>query len=426
MAAAGSTQEEIDEWHGNFLLENSAYFTVPHIDLHFLMKPMDFYDTITCASFPPCVDENGENIIEFFTYPEAEYLPEGFWADPTSAVPGQGIHWSSDETMTREEFLTYPAKIFGTYDGRVMFLEPMYSLDNLRYVKENGPQVADYPPGARIATFEETDIYVPTQIRASYADGYYTVEFTSNRYYTRAEPEPTSDPEEPTCGCSSEDFVARDEFETLADTVRELQRTLGAVEADSNDVMTGLGDMASCMADVASRFEREESTYEPMPETTMKEETEEPETTMYDDSEEEETTMKEEETTMKEEETTTMEEVKTTMMETQIPAEEPDPMYELVPVEGDNNSCSANQRAFTMDGLTLEECAAATMNAEEYVNVPYLSISDSTCYGCMKLNRAKNGFMAYELVRNARRQLSELEMLRAENAALKKELARRM
>merc|ERR1719510_2367095 len=149
-----------------------------------------------------------------------------------------------------------------------------------------------------------------------------------------------------------------------------------------------------------------------MPETTMKEETEEPETTMYHDSEEEETT--------------TMEEVKTTMMETEMPTEEPEPMYELVPVEGDNNSCSANQRAFTMDGLTLEECAAATMNAEEYVNVPYLSISDATCYGCMKLNRAKNGFMAYELVRNARRQLSELEMLRAENAALKKELARRM
>merc|ERR1719433_1109888 len=113
-----------------------------------------------------------------------------------------------------------------------------------------------------------------------------------------------AEPEEPTCGCSSEDFVPRDEFDSLAESVRELQRTLGAVEAESNDVMTGLGDMASCMADVASRFDREESTYEPMPETTMKEETEEPMTTMYHDSEEEETTMKEEEVTTMEEETT--------------------------------------------------------------------------------------------------------------------------
>merc|ERR1719492_148777 len=235
----------------------------------------------------------------------------------------------------------------------------------------------------------------------------------------------SAEPEEPTCGCSSEDFVPRDEFDSLAESVRELQRTLGAVEAESNDVRTGLGDMASCMADVASRFDREESTYEPMPETTMKEETEEPMTTMYHDSEEEETTMKEEEVT-------TMEEVKTTMMETDKPTETEmatttaEALYNLVPVEGDMNSCSANQRAFTMEDVTLEECVAATIDAEEYVDVVYLSVSDTTCYGCMKINRNKGGFMAYEIIRNSRRQLSELEMLRAENAALKKKLARRM
>merc|ERR1719325_192879 len=108
-----------------------------------------------------------------------------------------------------------------------------------------------------------------------------------------------AEPEEPTCGCSSEDFVPRDEFNELAESVRELQRTMGGVEADTNDVMTGLGDMASCMADVASRFDRDESTYEPM--TTMKEETEEPETTMYGDSDEEEETTEMEKTTEMEE-----------------------------------------------------------------------------------------------------------------------------
>merc|ERR1719210_280515 len=144
---------------------------------------------------------------------------------------------------------------------------------------------------------------------------------------------------------------------------------------------------------------------------------------MYHDREEEETTMKEEEVT-------TTEEAKTTMMETARPTRPTETMivttqeamYNLVPVEGDMNSCSANQRAFTMEDVTLEECVAATIEAEEYVDVVYVSISDTTCYGCMKINRNKGGFMAYEIIRNSRRQLSELEMLRAENAALKKEL----
>merc|ERR1719325_411273 len=197
-----------------------------------------------------------------------------------------------------------------------------------------------------------------------------------------------AEPEEPTCGCSSEDFVPRDEFNELAESVRELQRTMGGVEADTNDVMTGLGDMASCMADVASRFDREESTYEPRPETTM---------------EEEKTTM--------EEEVTTTEEVKST--------DAPTEMWEnLVDrVESGDNSCSGNQRTFESTG-SMGECVEQCV--DDCVAVSY---SEEVCYGCKKLNREKNGFTAYTM--RARRRLSELEMLRAENAALKKELVRR-
>merc|ERR550539_1017211 len=157
-------------------------------------------------------------------------------------------------------------------------------------------------------------------------------------------------------------------------------------------------------------------TEEPERSTTEEMKTEEPETTMRRPTEEPERSTTEEEVT-------TTEEMKTTtMVQTEMPTTA---MYNLLPVEGDNNSCSANQRAFTLEDVTLEECVAATVHAEEYVDVVYISISDSACYGCMKINREKNGFMLYELVRNSRRELSELEKLRAENAALKKELARR-
>ena len=55
---------------------------------------MDFYDQITCHTFPPCADEDGNTVIaEFFNIPSGEYVAPGFWYDPTSSVPGQGIHW---------------------------------------------------------------------------------------------------------------------------------------------------------------------------------------------------------------------------------------------------------------------------------------------------------------------------------------------
>merc|ERR1719499_1196231 len=214
--------------------------------------------------------------------------------------------------------------------------------------------------------------------------------------------EPTEAPEEPTCGCSSDDFVPRDEFDELARTVRELQAGMGAAEADTNDVMAGLTEMASCMADVASRFDREEPTEAP----------EEPETTM---EEEEKTTLEEEPETTYKEETTTMEEEKTTMMETEEPTEMWRSLVDMV--ESGDNSCSGNQRTFESTG-SMGECVEQC--TDDCVAVSY---SEEVCYGCRKLNREKNGFTAYTM--RARRRLSELEMLRAENEALKKELARR-
>ena len=53
---------------------------------------LEYYDSIVCANFPPCLDENMQPIPEYFILPSEEYLDPGFWDDPTSAVPAQGIH----------------------------------------------------------------------------------------------------------------------------------------------------------------------------------------------------------------------------------------------------------------------------------------------------------------------------------------------
>jgi len=185
MAESGSTQEEIDAWQVNYWLTNSAYFTVEHFDFHFNLHPVDFYAQITCNTFPPCADETGNTVIpEYFNAPAAEYIAPGYWPDPTSSVPGQGIHWEPTDIQTRDEFRAEPTRAYGTYDGQLMFLEAMYSTSNLRDVKANGEQLLDYVPGTAIQKFDYNNIYVPTQIKASYADEKYTIEFISPRLYT--------------------------------------------------------------------------------------------------------------------------------------------------------------------------------------------------------------------------------------------------
>merc|ERR1712079_884508 len=95
-----------------------------------------------------------------------------------------------------------------------------------------------------------------------------------------------------------------------------------------------------------------------------------------------------------------------------------------------NNKCGTNSkvRAFREDFSTVEacltrcydddSCTAASMNNGNTLG------ETEYCIGCKTLNQKVDSWTAYEMIRG-RRQLSELEQLRAENAALKAELARR-
>ena len=53
-------------------LNKSVYWGVPHIDFHFLFKPMDFYKKIKCHTFPPCLNEQGNDPVEFMQFPAKE------------------------------------------------------------------------------------------------------------------------------------------------------------------------------------------------------------------------------------------------------------------------------------------------------------------------------------------------------------------
>jgi len=51
-----------------------------------------------------------------------------------------------------------------------------------------------------------------------------------------------------------EDTISREEFDALKQTVEQLQASMGTIEADNNDIMDGMSDMANCMSGISDRF----------------------------------------------------------------------------------------------------------------------------------------------------------------------------
>merc|ERR550532_1303933 len=58
----------------------------------------------------------------------------------------------------------------------------------------------------------------------------------------------------PSDGCSCEDMVSMEDFEALREAVRELQGSIGTIEADNNDLMDGMMEMATCMSGMTDKY----------------------------------------------------------------------------------------------------------------------------------------------------------------------------
>ncbi|MCI1187215.1 DUF5602 domain-containing protein [Hymenobacter sp. DH14] len=100
--------------------EPAGVYTVPHFDAHFYMQPMAAQHAITLD------DPKGD------IFPASTKLPAGYITPPNQApsrtVPMMGRHWvdpTSPEYAPGGSFShTF---IYGTYDGHVTFVEPMFT-----------------------------------------------------------------------------------------------------------------------------------------------------------------------------------------------------------------------------------------------------------------------------------------------------------
>ena len=100
--------------------EPAGVYSVPHFDAHFYMQTMSAQHAITLD------DPKGD------IFPATTKLPSGY-STPPNVVPGRtvpmmGRHWVDPTSPEYQPGGSFSSTfIYGTYDGRVTFLEPMFT-----------------------------------------------------------------------------------------------------------------------------------------------------------------------------------------------------------------------------------------------------------------------------------------------------------
>jgi hypothetical protein len=112
--------------------EPEHVYTHPHFDFHFYQ--------VTPAERDQMHPGNPEFGPKSGVFPSAEYVPAGFVAgSAAAAVPLMGMHWldtSSPELQPPPNGKTFTSTfIYGSYDGRFIFVEPMITKAHIETTK---------------------------------------------------------------------------------------------------------------------------------------------------------------------------------------------------------------------------------------------------------------------------------------------------
>lgn len=145
--------------------EPEVIYGKPHFDFHFyLMTPEQV------AAIPPYeVDST-----KFKNWPAPDYFPATY-INPGGGVPQMGAHWldvTSSELNGQPFTQTF---IYGSYDGKVTFYEPMITLD---FLKNNPNYERSIPQPSKV---QQTGWY-PTKLKVSKHDGLTEVIFDEFTY----------------------------------------------------------------------------------------------------------------------------------------------------------------------------------------------------------------------------------------------------
>jgi len=149
--------------------EPEPIYTIPHFDFHFYMMTPE-----EVAAIPP-YDVAPE---KFDNKPAADYFP-AMYINPGGGVPQMGAHWI-DVTSPELHGQTFTQTfIYGSYDGKVTFYEPMITLD---FLKNSSNFERPIPQPAKV---QKTGWY-PTKLRVVKHDGQTDVIYDEFTYRTQS------------------------------------------------------------------------------------------------------------------------------------------------------------------------------------------------------------------------------------------------
>ncbi len=134
--------------------EPEPIYGKPHFDFHFYMMSPE-----AVAAIPPYEMDS----LKFKNFPAPAYFPANY-INPGGGVPQMGAHWidvTSSELNGQPFTQTF---IYGSYDGKVNFYEPMITLD---FLKTNSNFERTIPQPAKV----QKNGYYPTKERVVKHDG---------------------------------------------------------------------------------------------------------------------------------------------------------------------------------------------------------------------------------------------------------------
>jgi hypothetical protein len=135
--------------------EPPGIYDRPHFDFHFYTTDLSTRNSI--------VPENPDFTAKGTRRPSLEYVPAGYIAPEPLVVPKMGLHWINPQSpeFNGKPFTT--TFIYGTWDGRVIFAEPMITkafIESTRDTTIAVPvasryEVAGYYPSSYRVRFDE-------------------------------------------------------------------------------------------------------------------------------------------------------------------------------------------------------------------------------------------------------------------------------
>lgn len=101
--------------------EPPGIYDRPHFDIHFYTIPDQQRRSIV-PELPDYADRGAR-------LPDAPYRPDGYVPAPDGAVPMMGLHWVDPTSRELNGQTFTETLIYGSWDGRMIFIEPMLTRD---------------------------------------------------------------------------------------------------------------------------------------------------------------------------------------------------------------------------------------------------------------------------------------------------------